>query len=117
MLKNKLFSSAIVIAGGLLATSALANTGNEAGMKEHGQKGETVSFEKVDANGDGYISEQELKDSGAFQVDHATLDVDSDGRVDQTEFAAFEQVTDQQQQSSEYETDPAADPAEPESDY
>lgn len=110
MLKNRLFSSAIVLAGGLFATTALANTGE----KEHGVKqGQDVGFEEIDANSDGYISQSELEESGKFQVDHSTLDQDSDGRVDQSEFAAFEQMVDgdQQQGQQEFQTQP--DPSQP----
>ena len=101
MLRNTLVSSAIVIAGGLLASSALANTG-EGVDKAH--KGQQVSFEQVDQNGDGYISQSEFENADVQQVDHSTLDFDNDGRVDRTEFAAFERMeTDESsQQRSQY---------------
>lgn len=131
MLKNRFFSSLIVIIGGMFASTALANTEEGKTHSAMGKQGD-VSFEKVDVNGDGYISELELKDSGAYQVEHSKLDTDNDGRVNQTEFAAFEQMSQQDpaaqdptQQGTDYQTDPAgesdwqADPSQEsdESDY
>lgn len=135
MLKNRIFSSAIVIAGGLFATTAVADMHAD----KHKEKQDTVSFEKVDENGDGYISQNEFVNSGAFQVDHEKLDTDQDGRVNQSEFAAFErtEMQGQGQQSqqglgqpdeseyddqnpefeSDYTTDPAEDPTQADSDY
>ena len=98
MPRNRLLASTIVVAGGLFASAALANTG-ESGM----HKGQDVTFWKVDENGDGYISRTEFENAGVEQVDHSTLDFDNDGRVDRTEFAAFERLQEESpEQGGEY---------------
>ena len=98
MPSNQVLSSAIVVAGGLFASAALATTG-ESGM----HKGQDVTFEKLDENGDGYISRTEFESTGVEQVDHSTLDFDNDGRVDRTEFAAFERMHEESpEQGAEY---------------
>lgn len=97
MLKKTIASGVLVLAGGL-GMSAAANT--EDGMKEHPMHQEQdVSFQKLDRNGDGYISQSELQSSDVEQVQHDTLDTDNDGRINRTEFAAFEQMS--QDQSSD----------------
>ena len=136
MLKHRLLSSAIVLAGGLFMGNALANT-DETGMHS-GEKSKDLSFEKVDQDGDGYISQSEFENINVEQqLDHGSLDQDQDGRLDRTEFAAFERLSqDPSEQATEYPSqttgetyesttqDPAQDPAsdwpsesEPESDY
>jgi len=85
MFGRTLLSSAIVLAGGLFASGAFANTGEE------GATLDGVSFSQLDQDGDGYISESEMQQADAeIAMDHTTLDVNGDGQVDETEFAAFE---------------------------
>ena len=117
MLKHRLLSGAIVVAGGLFATTALANTDEKSGMHS-GQKSKDVSFEKVDGNGDGYISQSEFQDINVEQqVDHSALDQNNDGRLDRTEFAAFEQLTEDQsgQQGAQYPSESTGESYESES--
>lgn len=120
MLKNTIFSSAIVLTAGLFATSAMAGGGEKGAMHGDKQSKQNVSFQKIDENGDGYISQSEFQNANIPEVDHQMLDSDSDGRVNETEFAAFEQLTEEQtgqqqgvqqdteaQPGSRWETDPA----------
>jgi hypothetical protein len=119
MWKNGLLSGAIVLAGGLLASMAVANpetgyeksAGTEAAEQHDMDKShQSLSFSEIDSNADGYISESELTQAQAqaeLSVEHDELDTNNDGRVDQTEFAAFEQTGELE------ETDPGA--LEPES--
>lgn len=94
MRKHKVLTGAIFITGGLLATTAFADTDergkHDADMK---QKGKELSFQKLDQDGDGYISQSEFEQVDIDKrVDHASLDMDNDGQLDRTEFAAFEQL-------------------------
>ena len=83
VLKHGLLSGAIVIAGGLFATTALANT--ESGMHSD-QKAKDLSFAKVDENGDGYISQSEFQNIKVEErLDHTALDQNNDGRLDHGE--------------------------------
>ena len=106
MLKNTIFSSAIVLTAGLLATSAMAGGGEKGAMSGDTQGKHDVSFQKIDENGDGYISQSEFENANIPEVDHQMLDANQDGQVDETEFAAFEQLTDEQ---TGQQTQPGAD--------
>jgi hypothetical protein len=85
-----------------------------------------VSFEKVDANGDGYISQSEFQGADVQQVDHSTLDADNDGRLNRTEFAAFERMgqvksgphgSQHPEGTGSYQSQPEHDPDNSDSDY
>lgn len=119
LIKKTIFSSAIVVMGGLFATSAMADGGDKTAMHDDKQA-KQVDFQKVDQNGDGSISETEFQSADIEAVDHQALDTDSDGSVSRTEFAAFERLTDEQtnrpatqsqqgtdHQESEWETEPS----------
>ncbi|HEX7038470.1 MAG TPA: EF-hand domain-containing protein [Pseudomonadales bacterium] len=82
--KNRLASRAIVLTGVLFAAGAL-------GGNEHAGKGRDATFEKLDGDGDGYVSSAEFERAPVHeQVDHDALDTDDDGRLSRAEFAAFE---------------------------
>ena len=107
MLKRTIASSMIVLAGGMFATAATANTEDYGSKTDHGMKhGQDVSFLKLDQNGDGYISQSEFENSNLEQVEHDTLDTDNDGRINRTEFAAFEQMSQDQMSDPRSETSP-----------
>lgn len=83
--KNRLASSVIVLAGGLFATSALANPSNPSGQ---------LTFNDIDQNGDGQLSQSEFQAVDVQErVDHDALDTDNNGQIDESEFAAFEQAS------------------------
>lgn len=92
--KNRLASSAIVLAVGLFAAGAFAGNEHAAkghDAKGHDAKGHDVTFEELDEDRDGYISNAEFQTTPLHeQVDHDALDTDDDGRLNRTEFAAFE---------------------------
>lgn len=122
MLKRTIASSMVVLAGGLFATAAAANT-EDYGKADHGMKqGQDVSFQKLDQNGDGYISQSEFQNANVRQVEHDTLDTDNDGRINRTEFAAFEQMSQHQTSdprseiSPDYRTDEPFQTTEPTDD-
>lgn len=52
--------------------------------------GTQMSFRQLDADGDGYITSQEASNSPALTGQWQNADRNSDGRVDQSEFSAFE---------------------------
>lgn len=108
MLRNRIASSAIVITGGLFASGAWANTGDEMHKSHDTHKSQDVSFQELDQNSDGYISQNEFQSSNQKLVEYDTLDNDNDGRVNETEFAAFEQMTKDQSTQKSWETDPEA---------
>lgn len=52
--------------------------------------GEKMSFQDMDKDGDGQISQQEAQ--GTLQEKFQQADADSDGNVTQAEFSAFEEA-------------------------
>lgn len=113
-MQRNLFYGAIVVAGGMFAGMAMAgndhtygSSSSAMGQSTQSTQGQTsqrqagqaqqrnqghASFDQIDTNGDGYISQSEWKQSGAFQVDESRLDTNNDGRLNRSEFAAFEQA-------------------------
>jgi hypothetical protein len=61
-----------------------AETGAGAGISGQTGMQEGITFEDVDANNDGEVTEDEWKDL------YSKLDQDGDGKVDQADFAQFE---------------------------
>ena len=52
--------------------------------------GTQMSFQQLDADGDGYITSEEASNSPVLTGQWQNADRNSDGRVDQSEFSAFE---------------------------
>lgn len=51
---------------------------------------EVKTFEEMDVNSDGYISKDEAKAEKALEGNWAKADKDKNGRIDSSEFSAFE---------------------------
>lgn len=66
--------------GSLVATNLAAAEEKEA----------AITFDQIDANGDGYISKEEAKVSRDMTRNWAKADKDKNGHVDISEFSAFE---------------------------
>ncbi len=57
-----------------------------------GEKSTTQdSFNKLDTNKDGYISQQEAKNNKKLIEQWDTVDADANGQLEMSEFSAFEQ--------------------------
>lgn len=54
----------------------------------------TPSFEELDEDGDGYLSESELEGQESLASQKSEMDSDGDDQVSRTEFSAFEQQQD-----------------------
>ncbi len=65
---------------------ALAATGAVAAGGKHGTKGPKASFQELDANGDGQVTQGELQDHRAARF--AKLDSDGDGKLSAAELQA-----------------------------
>jgi len=51
---------------------------------------ELQTFDDVDEDGDGYITKKEAKDLTEIQTNWMKADTDKDGKIDVSEFSAFE---------------------------
>jgi len=49
-----------------------------------------VTFEQVDANSDGYISEKEAKARKDLSENWKTIDTNADGKINSSEFISYE---------------------------
>jgi len=52
--------------------------------------GEVRIFDDIDGNGDGYISKEEVNDLDEIKSNWMKADTDKDGKLDVSEFSAFE---------------------------
>lgn len=99
--KNRLASSALVLAGGLFAAGAFGNADEHDARHDtamdrtkHSGMAQEQSFDELDEDRDGYISNAEFQTTKAHeQVDIDALDTDDDGRLNRTEFSAFEMMS------------------------
>jgi hypothetical protein len=66
----------------LIAIAAAASLGTAFAAQDQ--------FNKLDADGDGYISAQEAADHEGLQKGWQSTDANMDGKVDAAEFSAFE---------------------------
>ena len=51
---------------------------------------EVKLFDDIDDNGDGYITKQEARDLTEIKANWGKADTDKDGKIDVSEFSAFE---------------------------
>lgn len=84
------FALAIVLASG----STLAVADDKAGAAADigatsAAGGQTLQWNQVDANKDGYLSKDEAR-AGKIAADFASIDVNADGRLSKDEFAALQ---------------------------
>lgn len=148
MINQRVLSSVLVVAGASFAAGAMAEpdatsdpssaaaTEGQAPMqseapatKQHSPM-ETASFDKLDINQNGYISESEAQAAPTLAMKRRELDENGDGQLDRTEFSAFEGTSTSSTESettsrsetmsesdtaSEYEEEPMQE--ETESDY
>lgn len=73
-------------------------------QQQTGGTQQMASFEELDQDGDGYLSEEELQ-AAEQDLQPSELDTDNDGRVSRTEFAAFEAGEQPQEDTGEMQTD------------
>ena len=52
--------------------------------------GSSTGFNTIDTNLDGYISSQEAEANGKLNTQWKKLDMDNNGKLDKSEFSAFE---------------------------
>lgn len=81
--------SAVVLAEPPRLT-ADANRAEDARAEQLQWQREQQRFGVIDRNGDGYISEQEAQQKERLLESWEKADLNADGRIDQTEFSAFE---------------------------
>ena len=84
-----------ICASGALAAdppsiTADANVATEMKIDKRQRLEQQQRFDAIDTNGDGYISEQEAQARQRLLDSWGDVDLNSDGRVDQSEFSAFE---------------------------
>lgn len=70
--------------------SADANSAADMKAQQQVWLEERRRFDAIDADGDGYISEQEANEQRRLLKSWGKADLNSDGKIDQTEFSAFE---------------------------
>jgi len=83
----------IALAIALALGSTLASAGDKAGASvdagaTSATAGQTMRWDQVDANKDGYVSKEEAKEA-KIATDFASIDVNADGRLSKDEFAAL----------------------------
>lgn len=76
--------------GGGTDSGAMGDPQSSADPMSGQAEGEIASFESLDTDGDGYISEQEAQAHDALANSWQDVDVNSDNQLDQAEFSAFE---------------------------
>lgn len=59
-------------------------------MMSSDEEGDTMTFEGLDTNGDGYISAEEAAYREDLTQNWKRIDADSDNKLDSSEFSAFE---------------------------
>lgn len=69
----------------LLAITAMLGGSAAAADQER-----VVQFDELDANQDGYLTQQELRSIPNLDRYWQTLDINQDGKIEQSEFAQFE---------------------------
>jgi uncharacterized surface protein with fasciclin (FAS1) repeats len=84
-----------VLSPSVSSTVASTETAEQGAMSD-------TTFDELDADSDGYLSEEELQAEQALAAEQEQLDSDSDGRISRTEFAAFE-PTESSESASEQE--------------
>ena len=115
MLHHKILSGVLVLAGTSFAAGAIAEPDTSAATtgkstSEHSTSKHsmpTASFEQLDADQDGYISETEAKVSPTLAMKTEELDQNGDGKLDRTEFSAFESAGSTTSPSTGHTTDPS----------
>lgn len=73
----------VLLAGGLLATSAFAG-----GDKDHSMKSADQKFEQLDSDQSSSISMSEASQDEKLSATFASVDADGDGELSQTEYTA-----------------------------
>jgi len=84
--KTLVIGSALVISGGLIAGLAVASVTSHDDDHDHAGRHGIIKAFKLDGNGDGQISQDELlsRNNGHFK----RLDSNNDGQIDNDEFNA-----------------------------
>jgi len=84
--KTLVIGSALVISGGLIAGLAVASVTSRDDDHDHAGRHGIIKAFKLDGNGDGQISQDELlsRNNGHFK----RLDSNNDGQIDNDEFNA-----------------------------
>lgn len=77
------------MAAALLMLAGTATAGEKMMMSDEDEM-ESVTFESLDTNGDGYISASESEDYKALNANWERADANQDGQLDVSEFSAFE---------------------------
>ena len=79
-----------VLAADPPSVTADANIATEMKIDKRQRLEQQQRFEAIDTNGDGYISEQEAQAQQRLLDSWGDVDLNSDGKIDQSEFSAFE---------------------------
>ncbi|MDH5258378.1 MAG: hypothetical protein OEX07_10225 [Gammaproteobacteria bacterium] len=72
--------------------------------------GEVKTFDDIDSDGDGYISKKEANDIDHVKSNWTAADKDNDGKLDVSEFSAFEGKDKFQPPETMEEPEPGAAP-------
>jgi len=75
-----------LLAALLMAASGVVMAGTQQSMSGQGD----MAYQKLDANGDGYVSPQEATANPKLAAQFDKLDRNGDAKLDQAEFARFE---------------------------
>lgn len=107
--RNMLASALLIAAGTSLAAGAYADTRDTGETTTPGHTSgaeQSTSFEALDTNSDGYISESEAQMEPTLATQRQSLDDNGDGQIDRTEFAAFEGASAGHESSMGHEKEP-----------
>lgn len=83
-------SKSIIITGLASALLILSGAVSAAGGMMSSDEEDTMTFEGLDTNGDGYISAEEAAYREDLTQNWKRIDTDNDNQLDSSEFSAFE---------------------------
>jgi hypothetical protein len=90
-MNNKLWTiSAAMLLSGAIYQTAIAAEADPGAAMESAAAVETVTFESLDADANGAISQDEAQSNPALSAVWEEVDTNKDGQLDEAEFSAVE---------------------------